>query len=299
MITIMGATGHTGGRIAEQLLDAGEKVRALGRSKERLGALAKRGAEVVAGDAADAAALTGAFRGADAVYTLIPPNLVSPDYRAEQDRVGEAIVRALRDSGVKRVVFLSSLGAELPSGTGPIAGLGAQEKRLRSLAGVDVLVLRPGYFMENHLHTAGLIKQQGINGDSIRPDAPFPMIATRDIADVAARALAQRDWKGFTVRELLGPRDLTMAEATRILGKRIGKPDLPYVQFGETDFVAALVGMGIARNVADSYAEMGRALSDGTIKSVAGRSAASSTPTRLEDFADVFAEHYESVGAAA
>jgi uncharacterized protein YbjT (DUF2867 family) len=292
MIVIMGGAGHTGHRIAETLLDAGEKVRVLGRSKERLSDLGKRGAEVVVGKADDAAHLTSAFQGADAVYTLIPSNPASPNLREEQDRIGEAIVRAVRHAGVKHLVFLSSLGADLPSGTGPIAGLAAQEKRLHALSDVNVLSLRAGYFMENHLMSAGLIKQKHVNGGALRGDLPIPMIATKDIADFAARALRKRDWKGFTVHELLGQRDVTLKDATHILGKRIGSPELPYVQFPYDDYAKTLVTMGVAHNVAQSYAEMGRAFNDGKIRSLEGRGPKNTTPTRLEDFAEAFAHAY-------
>ena len=143
MIAVMGASGNTGGRISEQLLQQGEKIRALGRSAEKLAGLESKGAEVLTGDAADAAFLTSAFRGADAVYTLLPPDPQSPDLRRKWDQEGEAIVTAIRDSGVRYVVFLSSVGADLPEGTGPIAGLHAQEERLRRLPDVNVLILRP------------------------------------------------------------------------------------------------------------------------------------------------------------
>ena len=126
-ITVMGATGHTGRKITEALLKAGEKVRALGRSEEKLAELKKAGAEVFAGDTNYAAFLTKAFRGADAVYTLLPTDRRASDYRADQDRQGEAIVKAIRESGVRCVLALSSLGADLSEGTGVIAGLHAQE----------------------------------------------------------------------------------------------------------------------------------------------------------------------------
>src|SRR5262245_36737160 len=113
MITVMGATGHTGKKITEELLKAGGRVRALGRSENKLSELKRAGAEVLAGDTTDAAFLANAFRGADAVYTLLPTNPRAPDYRAEQDRQGEAIVRAIRESGVRYIVALSSVGADL------------------------------------------------------------------------------------------------------------------------------------------------------------------------------------------
>jgi uncharacterized protein YbjT (DUF2867 family) len=292
MITVMGATGHTGQVVSGALLSAGEKVRALGRSADKLHALQKAGADVATGDANDSAFLTEAFRGADAVYTLLPPKPQSPDYRADQDQVGEAIVRAVRESGVKYVVFLSSVGADQPSGTGPIAGLHAQEERLKSLGGANVLLLRPAVFFENSYATLGLIKHQGINGGAVAPDLAVPMIAARDIGVVAAKALVARDWKGVVVRELLGQRDLSYAEATRILGERIGKPDLKYVQFGYADMAKSLVQVGLSENVAGLYAEMSRAFNEGKIKARQGRNPETTTPTRFEQFADQLAQAY-------
>jgi uncharacterized protein YbjT (DUF2867 family) len=294
MITIMGATGRTGRRIAESLLAMGEEVRALGRSAEKLAVLERAGAQVLAGDATDASFLTRAFRGAAAVYTLLPSDPGSPDYRAQQDREGEAIVAAIRESGVRHVVFLSSIGADLPSGTGAIAGLHAQEERLRRLDGVHVLALRPASFFENFHATLGLIKHRGINGGSVAGDLAVPMIATRDIGDVAAKALAARDWTGFVVRELLGPRDLTYAEATRIVGARIGNPDLAYVQFSEADMAGALTQLGFSSSVANLYVEMTRAFNEQRVVSREGRNASNTTPTRFEDFAAELARAYQA-----
>jgi uncharacterized protein YbjT (DUF2867 family) len=294
MITVMGATGNTGRKIAETLLKAGEKVRALGRSESKLAGLKSSGAEVLTGDVTDDAFLTKAFRGALAVYTLLPTDRRSPDYRAEQDREGEAIAKAIRDSSVRYVVALSSIGADLSEGTGLIAGLHAQEERLKRLKGVNVLLLRPVSFFENFYETLGLIKHEGINGDSVAPDLSVPMVATRDIADVAAKALKARDWKGIVVRELLGPRDLSYSEATRILGQRIGKPDLRYVQFSYADEAKALVQAGLSESFASLYVEMTRAFNEGKVKSGNGRTPENTTPTQFEDFAGELARAYEA-----
>ncbi len=294
MITVMGASGNTGRQISEQLLQRRENIRALGRSAAKLAGFESDGAEVLTGDAADAAFLTTSFRGADAVYTLLPPDLQSPNLRKKWDQQGEAITKAIRDSGVRYVVFLSSVGADLPEGTGPVAGLHAQEERLRELPDVNVLILRAASFFENFYANLGLIRHQGINGGAVAAEVPLSMIATRDIADVAARALKARDWTRVVVRELLGPRDLTFAEATRILGTQIGKPDLRYVQFTYSDFAASLVQMGISTNLAGLYAEMSRGYNEGRITSREGRRPENTTPTRFEDFAEVLARAYEA-----
>src|SRR5262245_38872518 len=192
MIAVMGATGHTGTKIAHALLQAGEKVRALGRNESKLAELRRAGAEVLSGDTNDPVFLGKAFRGAASVYTLLPTDRRSSDYHAEQDHQGEAIMSAIRESGVRYVVFLSSLGAELSEGTGPIVGLHAQEERLKQLRDTNVLLLRPASFHENLYDALELIKHQGINGDSTVPDLALPMVATRDIANVAAQALKAR-----------------------------------------------------------------------------------------------------------
>jgi uncharacterized protein YbjT (DUF2867 family) len=115
-ITVMGATGHTGSKIAQRLLKSGAKVRALGRSEYRLAALQDGGAEVRAGDVADSGFLSEAFRGADAMART------PPDYAARQAREGGAIASAVGDSGVRFVVALSSLGAHLAEAPGVSPG---------------------------------------------------------------------------------------------------------------------------------------------------------------------------------
>jgi uncharacterized protein YbjT (DUF2867 family) len=293
MITVMGATGNTGKNITELLLKGGESVRALGRSENKLAELKRAGAEILMGDTNDVTFLTDAFRGADAVYTLLPTDPHAVDYRKEQDRQGEAIVSAIRQSGVKYVVALSSLGANLNDGTGLIVGLHAQEERLKQLQGINVLLLRPVSFFENFYGALPLIKYEGINGDSVVADTPVPMIAARDIAEVAAKALKARDWKGLAVKDLLGQRDLSFAEATRIIGERIGKPDLQYVQFSYEDEVGALVGAGLSKSFARLYVDMTRAFNEDTIRPPA-RTRENTTPTRFEDFADDLARSYQS-----
>lgn len=295
-ITVMGSTGNTGGTIARRLLDAGEPVRAIGRSAPRLAPLAAAGAEARVGDAADAEFLADAFRGADAVYTLLPIDPQAPDYHAQQTRLGEAIAAAVREAGVRRVVALSSVGADLAEGTGFIASLHAQEQRLRRLD-ADVLILRPGSFFENFHASLGVIREQGCVADSVAPDVALPMIAAADIAAAAAGALLARDWSGVMVRELLGPRDLTYAEATAVIGARLGRPDLPYVQLPYDEMAGVLAASGMSADAARLQVEMTRAFNEGRVVSRQGRTAATTTPTRFEDFAAVLAAAYRGEAA--
>jgi uncharacterized protein YbjT (DUF2867 family) len=294
-IVICGATGHVGSRIAGMLLAAGAPVRAVGRERVRLGPLAAKGAEPWPGHIGDATFLEKAFTGAGGAFVLIPPGYEAPDYRGYQDHVGGSLVSALSKACVPRVVALSSVGAHLDQGTGPILGLHVLESRLRGLGDAEVACLRPGYFMENHLWSIPRIRGQGINGGAVRPDVPIPMVATEDIAIAAARLFLGGKFTGDGIRYLLGPRDLTLSEATRILGEAIGTPGLQYVRIPEEDARKALAGAGMSGTAVEAMLEMERGFNEGKIRPTRERDAESTTPTTLEDFANaVFAVAYRA-----
>lgn len=292
---ICGATGNVGSRIAGTLLGAGEPVRVIGRERVRLGPLAAKGAEPWPGDIGDAEFLAKAFKGSRGAFVLIPPCNDAPDFRRYQDRVGDALASALSKARVPRVVALSSIGAHLPAGTGPIQGLHGLETKLDKLEDAGLVHLRPAYFMENHLWSIPVIRAQGVMGSPVRADVPIPMVATKDIAEAASRLLVEGNFTGRSVRYLLGPRDLTLAGAARILGEAIGRPELKYVQFPEEEARKAMLGMGMSRSVVDAMLEMERAFNAGSIRPTQARDAESTTPTTLEEFAGtVFANAYRA-----
>jgi uncharacterized protein YbjT (DUF2867 family) len=293
MIAITGATGKTGSIITDILLEKGEKVRAIGRSAERLKRFRDKGAEIEVGDQSDPVFLTRAFFNADIAYLLIPPRFDARDIREFYNIMGDSAAVAIKDSGIKKVVLLSSLGAELEHGTGPVIGLHDVEAKLKWLIGVDVAILRPGYFMENTLGTIPLIKNQRINGSSMVSNAPVAMIATRDIAVEAAKLLAEKAFSGVSIIDLFGDR-LTYWEATRQIGTAIGIPDLPYVQFPDEDAVAAFRKLGLSESVALSYVELSRAISAGKVKPTQIDAEKPNTPTRFKQFAEeVFRPAYK------
>jgi uncharacterized protein YbjT (DUF2867 family) len=283
-----------GAPLVRALRDKGVGVRAIGRHADRLKALAP-GVDVRVAALDDVPALTRAFEGAAVVYALIPPSFGETDFRAYQRRIGDSIAQAVQAARVPRVVALSSLGADAPSGNGPIAGLHEFEKRLEAIPGLNVLHLRPTYFMENELNNIGLIKSAGINGSALKADQLFPLVATRDIAAAAAQILVDPSFTGHSFRELLGPRDYTPRELTRLIGENIHRPDLPHVEFTYEDTQKALVGAGISPDLARLYVEMYQAFNEGRVRSLQGRRPETTTPTTFETFArDVFAAVYRS-----
>lgn len=285
---ICGATGNVGSKLVRSLLAAGKPVRAIGRERIRLGPLAATGAEAWPGDLEDVEFLSRAFSGAKAVFAMIPPKYDAPDMAGYQNGIGEAVLSALAKARVPRVVTLSSVGAHLSEGTGPIRGLHDFEKTINRLGDAGVVHLRAAYFMENLMWNISVIREHGVNGSPIRPDVPIPMIATKDIADEAARQLLAETLVGHSVRYLLGPRDLTMSEATRILGEAIGKPDLRYIQFPEEEARKAMSGMGMSDSVIEAMLEMQQGFNAGRIRPTQERNASNTTPTNLEEFAQTF-----------
>jgi uncharacterized protein YbjT (DUF2867 family) len=286
---ILGATGNTGSIVADSLLSKGKKVHVVGRDAGRLQRFVRKGAEAFTGDVSDAVALTKAFRGAGAAYLLLPP-ITS---REDQERESDAIAKAVTDSGMRHAVHLSSYGAHVAEGTGPVTGLHSSEQKLNAIDGLNVLHLRAAYFMENNLTAISMIQEMGIFGHALLPDLKLPMIATRDAGNYAAQRLLDLDFSGKQTCEQLGERDLSMAEATAIIGRGIGKPDLRYVQFPYDQVQQVLEQMGMPPKKAAVYIEMFKAINTGVLAAQEPRSRENTTPTSFEEFVqDVFVPAY-------
>lgn len=300
MYAILGATGNVGSVIANGLLAKGEKVRVVGRDSNRLDKFVRRGAEAVTANIQDATALTQALVGVRAAFLMIPPKVKSQDYRADQEVASDAIVSAVRQADLRYAVFLSSIGAHVPAGTGPIAGLHSAEEKLNAVGGLNVLHLRPAYFMENNLAGIGMIHAMGVLGNALRAELKIAMIATRDIGDYAARRIYSLDFSGKETQELLGERDLSMNETAAIIARGIGKPDLRYVQFPYEQVQQVLVQMGIPVKTAALFIEMYKAFNEDVVVAQEPRSAENTTPTPLEKFVqEVFAPAYQGRAATA
>jgi uncharacterized protein YbjT (DUF2867 family) len=296
MNVILGASGNTGSLIANFLLSRGQKVRVVGRDVRRLQRFVRKGAEALTAEMTDAAALSKAFGGARAAYLLLPP-ITS---REDQERQSDAIAKAVKDSGLRYAVHLSSYGAHVPEGTGPVTGLHSSEQKLNAISDLNVLHLRAAYFMENNLTAIDMIHGMGLFGHALLPDLKLPMIATRDVGDYAAQRLMDLDFSGKETRELLGERDLSMTEATAVIARGIGKSNLRYEQFTYDQVQQVLVQMGMPPEKAAVYIEMFEAINAGLLAAREQRSPENSTPTSFETFVrDVFVAAYQTQATTA
>lgn len=261
MFVVAGVSGNTGSVVAHTLLDRKAPVRVVVRDAEKGAPFRARGAEVAVADLGDAAALTQALRGAEGAYLLVPPNVTAEDVLGAQGKVLDAFVDAVRASRVPHVVFLSSIGAQLPAGTGPIQLVHRAEKALSEVL-QNVTFVRAAYFMEN-LGGGLAALPGGVFPSFLRADARIAMIATKDIGRVAAEALL-RGPRGRDVIELEGPERYAPTDVAAALASITGKPVRLEVA-PEDAIIGAFQGFGFSRDMASLYDEMIRALNAGKI----------------------------------
>jgi uncharacterized protein YbjT (DUF2867 family) len=262
MFVVAGVTGHVGSVVAEQLLAKGQKVKVIVRDAAKGAAWSAKGAEIAVGALDDQAFLTTALKGASGFFTLLPPNLAAPDFYAFQRATADSIVGAAKASGVGHVVLLSSIGADLAEGTGPIKGLYYLENALRA-AGVKLTAIRAGMFQENVAQSLAPAKHMGIFPNFLASaDYPLPMIATRDIAMLVAESLLAPAAKSEIV-DLHGPAYSNRQVAEK-LGAALGKT-LQVVDIPEAGWVDAMMKGGMSKEHAEMYAEMYNGFGSGKV----------------------------------
>lgn len=221
MFAITGITGNVGGEIAERLLAAGKQVRAVVRDARKGEAWAARGCEVAIADIGNLESLTAAFRGAEAVFVLVPPVFDPQPGFPEAREMAETLKKAIEAARPGRVVHLSTIGAQATQ-----ENLLTQHTIIEAAVGsvsVPVTFLRPGWFMENASWDVAAAKQGAIPSFLQPLDQGFPMIATEDIGKLGAELL-QETWTGVRVVELVGPEPVSPHQIAETFAKILGHP---------------------------------------------------------------------------
>ena len=290
-IIVTGSLGKISQPLTSLLVKKGHQVVVISRNSQNIGRIEKLGAKAAIGSVQDSHFLTGVFEGADAIYTMVPPNWGAADYRQYIGEVGDRYADAIRASGVKKVVNLSSVGAELKGGTGPIAGLHDVETRLNALEGVAVRHLRPGLFFTNFYFDIPTIKAKGVVGSNYGRDTTLVMVHPRDIAAAAAAEL-EGSFTGKSHRYVVGEEG-RVADFVGVIGKAIGHPELPWVEFGDEDLARGMMAGGMSASIAALYVEMGQAIGSGLLfKDFETHRPEIWGATKFSDFASEFASVY-------
>jgi uncharacterized protein YbjT (DUF2867 family) len=194
-------------------------------------------------------------------------------------------------AGVRKVVNLSSIGAHLPAGCGPVSGIHLVEQELNTLSGIDIKHLRPAYFYTNLLSAIGMIKQGGIYGNNYSAGRKLFLVSPTDIAEAAAEELLRLSFTGKSVRYIVSD-ELTSLEIASILGAAIGKPDLPYVEFSDEDALKGMLQAGLSEDIARNFVELGRATRTGEMFADYVEHQVTLSQTKFRDFAPDFAAAY-------
>jgi uncharacterized protein YbjT (DUF2867 family) len=283
-IAVTTPTGHVGSAVTEFLLNYGSDihVKVLGRRPDRMRSYLNRGAEMGIGSQDDAEYLIRETEGIQALFWVTPPGFGSDNVRAYQNRLGKAAAMTIRVNQIPRVVNLSSVGADMASGAGPVSGLHDIEELMNEVA-TDIMHLRPGFFYENLFFQLDAIREWGRITLPLSGTTQFPMIATRDIARVAAEKLINPGWTERNICELHGSADLCFDEVAEILSETLGRK-IVYVQCDSREMRHHLLETGMSENAADAMLEMYESIEAGRMKSLQPRSPQTTTPTTLAEF---------------
>jgi uncharacterized protein YbjT (DUF2867 family) len=288
---ITGAAGNISKPLSEILLSRGHNVTVIGRKEENLKELTAKGASAAIGTLEDEKFLTDSFQGADAVYVMFPPQYAALELNAYLE-LAKNYAAAILESGVKHIVVLSSVGAHLPEGVGPVTGLYLAEQELNKLADVNILYLRPGYFYTNLLANIPMVKGMNIIGNN-SGDAKNTIILSHpaDIAQAAADALEALNFKGHSVQYLVSD-ERPQGDLAKVLGTAVGKPDLPWVEFTDEQSLGGMIGAGLPEVMAKKYVEMGSSMRSGKMFEDYKKHPHTKGKITLEEFAKDFANAY-------
>lgn len=294
---ITGSIGHISRPIVEELVRAGKDVRVVTSSVGRTTEIEDIGATALVGNVRDTAFLKTAFKNVDVVYTMIPPIWQTTNWIKSMNEVAESYAQALQDNDVKYVVNLSSVGADVSKGVGPVDGVHYFEKLLNTIPGQNIRHLRPAYFYSNLLTQIGMIKQAGIMGANFGEGEKLFLTHTNDIATVALEELLNLKFSENSVRYIISD-ERSGKEIAQAIGNAIGIT-IPWIVFTDDQQKQGLLQAGLSETHAEHFTIMGRAIREGYMQADARKNKPQFSNTKLEDFAKEFATIFNSEVAVA
>ena len=290
---ITGSLGNISKPLTQSLLASGHIVTVISSQESKRAEIEALGAIAAIGSVQDVAFLTKTFTGADAVYTMVPPTFAATDWKKYIGDTGKIYADAIKAAGIKYVVNLSSIGAHMAEGCGPVSGIYRVEQVLNTLTDVNIIHLRPGNFYTNFYANIGMIKHNNIIGGNYGSNTSIVLVHPKDIAAAASEELTSLSFKGHSIRYVISD-ERTTTDIAKILGTAIGKLELPWIDFKDEDSLAGMLGAGLPEEIAKNYVEMGKAVREGSMFEDynAHKASVKISKTKLEDFAKEFAAAY-------
>ena len=289
-IVLTGSLGHISRPLAQELLQKGHAVTIISSDPQKQTDIEALGAKAAIGSVEDDIFLTKTFTGADAAYCMTPPNFREADQVVYYERVAEAYAQAIRQSGIKRVVYLSSYGAHLSSGTGFITGSYKAENLLNAIPGISLTHIRPTFFYYNLLGFITMIKTAGFIGAVYGGEDKLAMVSPLDIASAIADEITKQR-SDVNVRYVTSD-DKTCSEVAQVLGDAIGVPGLTWKILPREKALQSLLSNGLPENAANNLVELGMAIHTGALREDFDKRKPPFGKISLRDFAIEFAEAY-------
>ncbi|MEH6305502.1 NmrA family NAD(P)-binding protein [Olivibacter sp. CPCC 100613] len=286
-IVVTGSLGNIAKPLTTQLVQRGHAVTLISSNPAKERAIQLLGAEAAIGSLHKDEFLEQVFLDADAAFCMIPPDFSQPDQLAYYESTGKAYDRAIRNSGVKRIIHLSSYGAHLSSGAGLITGSYRVEQILNKLPNIDLTHIRPGFFYYNLISFIGMIKSLGFMGAVYGGEDRLALVSPQDIADVVAEELTTRNT--ISAVRYVASDDRTCDEIAQILGNAIGMPDLKWLTLTEDQVMSNLLATGMRKETASMLVELGMAIHGGKLREDFDKHSPLFGKVSLEIYADEFA----------
>ena len=293
-IIITGSLGHISKPLTQGLLQKGHKVTVISSNPEKQAAIEAIGAKAAIGSIEDINFLSAVFTGADAVYCMEPPaGMFVPDFdvMAHTAKQGESYAQAIMQSGVKRVVHLSSIGAHTDKGNGILAFHYHVEQILNKLpADVAITFMRPVGFYYNLLSFIPAIKAQGNIVSNYGGDEKEPWVSPVDIAAAIAAELV-KPFEGRCVQYIASD-EVSCNETAAILGEVMGKPDMKWLVIPSEQLLSGLLAVGMNKAFAEGFIEMNESRINGILYEDYNRNKPVLGKIKMTDFAKDFAAAY-------
>ncbi|MBS1521621.1 MAG: NAD(P)H-binding protein [Bacteroidetes bacterium] len=290
-IIVTGSLGNISKPLAKQLVANDHDVTIVSSDANKVNEIEALDAKAAIGSIADVDFLAQTFAGADTVYTMIPPNFAATNYRKYVGDSGKTYAEAIKKAGVKRIVNLSSIGADIDGGTGQISGVHDAEIELNKLEGVAIKHVRAGFFYTNFYNNIPMINQ-GFMGSNYNSQTRLVMTHPRDIANIVAEEL-QNSFSGKSIRYAVSD-DRTFDEIVKVLGAAVGKPDLKWVEFTDEQSYDGMLKGGLSPELARNFTEMGTAIRSAILwRDFDATGGVISGKIRLEEFAKELAERLQ------
>ena len=296
-IVLTGSLGNIGKPLTTLLVTAGHQVTVISSKKERIPEIENLGAVAAIGSIQDAEFLTETFRGADAVYLMEAWEGIGSlfdkeiDFLSEFKKIAGNYVKAVQQSGVKKIIHLSSIGAHSDQGTGSLLIHYNVEQILQTLPeDVSIKFMRPVGFFSNIYRWLPTIQSQGKIIQSYGGGEKEPWVSPYDIATTIADEM-EKSFNGRTVHYVASD-EVSPDEIAAALGQSIGHPDLEWKVIPGEELLNQMLSAGINEWVAKGMVAMQKAQKDGSLYEDFYANKPAFGKVKLEDFAKEFAQIY-------